>query len=81
MRPDGVLTLCFDSGLFDAIECTFLFLRRLDSETRANECSIYIRRRFPRDLIDSSNTAATAESQLVTDANEVRWYRGENRHR
>src|SRR5262249_47413156 len=29
MRPDGVLTLCFDSGLFDAIECTSLFLRPL----------------------------------------------------
>ena len=81
MRPDGVLTLCFDDGLFDAIECTSLFLRRPDPEIRVNERSSHIRRRSPRNLFDSSNTAATAESQLVTDADEIRRYQSENRHR
>jgi hypothetical protein len=78
MRPDGVLTLCFDSGLFDAIECTSLFLRRPDWEIRVNDRSIYIRRRSARNLTGSSNNAATAESQLVTDAGEVRRYRRAN---
>ncbi len=81
MRPDRVLTLCFDSGLFDAIECASLFLRTPDWKIRVNERSIHIRRRSARNLTGSSNNAATAESQLVTDAGEVRRYRGENRHR
>jgi len=43
-----------------------------------NERSIHIRRRSARNLTGSSNNAATAESQLVTDADEVRRYRRAN---
>src|ERR1700720_3875570 len=78
MRPDGVLTLCFDSGLLDAIERTSLFLRRPEWEIRVNGRSIHIRRRSARNMTGSSNNATTAESQLATDAGEVRRYRRAN---
>jgi len=62
MRPDGVLTLWFESGLFDVIERTFLFLRRPEWKIRVNGRSIHIRRRSARNMTGSSNNATTTES-------------------
>jgi hypothetical protein len=80
MRPDGVLTLCFDSGLLDAIERTSLFLRRPEWEIRVNGRSIHIRRRSARNVTGSSNNATTTESELVTNADEARRYGREHTH-
>src|ERR1700686_1987689 len=80
MRPDGVLTLCFDSGLLDAIERTSLFLRRPEWEIRVNGRSIHICRRSARNVTGSSNNATTTESELVTNADEARRYGREHTH-
>ena len=80
MRPDGVLTLCFDSGLLDAIERTSLFLRRPEWEIRVNGRSTHIRRRSARNVTGSSNNVTTTESELVTNADEARRSGREHTH-